>query len=619
VTLTVNPAWDAFYRSTSRRGANLDIEAELQDLAGTPIDLDDPLSDTQATVSDTVSAGTYYLLVTGVGNINTPYSDYDSRGQYFINGSVPPAAADTTAPTPNPMTWASAPAAVSDSAISMTASTATDETSSVEYNFECTVGGSGCASSGWQSGTTHLATGLAASTSYTYQVTARDQAQVPNETVSSVTASATTDAPPPPPLAPTGLAANGVSETGIDLSWTDNATTETAYRVERSPDGLDSFSVIANLGANATGYNDSGLTASTTYDYRVFASNPSGDSGYDSASGTTNSAPTHTNYLAGSDTPVSGTVSGTYTATRADGGAVQSITERESGGRKSNRHSFLEHRWNFTINSGATVMVYANAWSGGSTDGDVFKFEYSVDSGSSFLPMFSVSSELDSNLQFFDLPSSTAGSVIVRVIDSNQATGSRELNTVFVDHLYIQVGTPSTEPPNGDPSGLTSSLVSSSRIDLIWTDGSTNESGFTVDRSLDGSSWSEIADLPAGSESYSDTGLDPETHYFYRVRAYNLNDVSAYTEYDVTTDPAPALGLEASGYKVKGKHHVALTWSPSANVVIYRNGNPLSPSVTVNGTAYDDNIGTKGGATYTHKVCLVADSSICSNTTTSVF
>ena len=91
--------------------------------------------------------------MTGVGNAVTPYSEYDSLGQYFINGSVPTAAADTTAPTPDPMEFASLPAAISQDAISMTAVTATDDISAVQYNFRCTAGGQGCVNSGWQSGT----------------------------------------------------------------------------------------------------------------------------------------------------------------------------------------------------------------------------------------------------------------------------------------------------------------------------------------------------------------------------------------------------------------------------------------------------------------------------------
>ena len=65
-----------------RCGANLDIQAELLDSGGGSVDLHEPDTDTTATVFATVAAGTYYLAVTGVANSVTPYSDYDSMGEY---------------------------------------------------------------------------------------------------------------------------------------------------------------------------------------------------------------------------------------------------------------------------------------------------------------------------------------------------------------------------------------------------------------------------------------------------------------------------------------------------------------------------------------------------------
>jgi hypothetical protein len=96
---------------------------------------------------------------------------------------------DLTPPSPDPLTWASVPHATSQSAIVMTAATATD-ISGVEYSFECTAGGGH--SSGWQSGATYTDTGLSANTTYTYRVQARDKSPAHNTTGYSATASATT-------------------------------------------------------------------------------------------------------------------------------------------------------------------------------------------------------------------------------------------------------------------------------------------------------------------------------------------------------------------------------------------------------------------------------------------
>jgi alpha-galactosidase len=97
--------------------------------------------------------------------------------------------ADTTAPTPNPLTWASVPQSSSQTVIVMMATTATDP-SGVEYFFECTVGGGH--SSAWQNSATYTDTGLSPSTTYTYRVQARDKSPAHNTTGFSATASATT-------------------------------------------------------------------------------------------------------------------------------------------------------------------------------------------------------------------------------------------------------------------------------------------------------------------------------------------------------------------------------------------------------------------------------------------
>jgi hypothetical protein len=99
---------------------------------------------------------------------------------------------DSAAPTPNPMTWASAPAAIDETSIGMTATTATDG-SGVEYFFQNTTAGMDSHNSGWQLGTSWTDTGLDAGTTYTYQVKARDKSPTNNETaVSTPPALATT-------------------------------------------------------------------------------------------------------------------------------------------------------------------------------------------------------------------------------------------------------------------------------------------------------------------------------------------------------------------------------------------------------------------------------------------
>ncbi|QTN32338.1 Ig-like domain-containing protein [Akkermansiaceae bacterium] len=130
---------------------------------------------------------------------------------------------DTTAPTPNPMTWASVPAAVNSTSITMTATTASDP-SGVEYSFTETSGNPGATNSGWQDSPTYTDTGLQANTQYTYTVTARDKAATPNATAASGSASATTNAYASPVSAGVSTVAASPAAVPADNTTTSNIT-----------------------------------------------------------------------------------------------------------------------------------------------------------------------------------------------------------------------------------------------------------------------------------------------------------------------------------------------------------------------------------------------------------
>ncbi|MFZ4790785.1 MAG: DUF4082 domain-containing protein [Candidatus Competibacteraceae bacterium] len=136
--------------------------------------------------------------------------------------------------------------------------------------------------------------GLTATTTYQYRVRATDAAG--NLSAYSAVASATTQTPPDmePPTVPAGLNATPTSATQINLTWTasiDNVAV-TGYQVERCQGaGCSNFAQITM--PTATSFSDSGLTATTTYQYRVRATDAAGNlSAYSAvASATTQAAP----------------------------------------------------------------------------------------------------------------------------------------------------------------------------------------------------------------------------------------------------------------------------------------------------------------------------------------
>ena len=127
--------------------------------------------------------------------------------------------------------------------------------------------------------TSYSNTGLLGSTSYRYRVRAYNTS---GDSDYSNTASATTPAPPALPAAPTGLTATAISRNQINLAWTDNATNEDGFKIERCRGATcKNFSQIAIIvGANATTYSDTNVSPRTTYRYRVRAHNNGGNSAY---------------------------------------------------------------------------------------------------------------------------------------------------------------------------------------------------------------------------------------------------------------------------------------------------------------------------------------------------
>jgi chitodextrinase len=87
------------------------------------------------------------------------------------------------------------------------------------------------------------------------------------------------------------------------------------------------------------------------------------------------------------------------------------------------------------------------------------------------------------------------------------------------------------------PTGLRATAVSRSRIDLSWSDTSTNETRFEIQRSTAGQAFQLVATVPANSVFFADIGLRARTTYTYRIRACNLLGCSTPSNQASATTP----------------------------------------------------------------------------------
>lgn len=116
-----------------------------------------------------------------------------------------------------------------------------------------------------------------------------------------------------------------------------------------------------------------------------------------------------------------------------------------------------------------------------------------------------------------------------------------------VSRVALQVLAPTAAPPA--PANLSAAANGEHAIDLTWDDTAITETGFALEWSADGTSgWTLLANPAADAASYSDTGLDPGTTRFYRLRAVNgAGDSSNSNVASATTEGGNAAPTIDSG------------------------------------------------------------------------
>ena len=324
--------------------------------------------------------------------------------------------------------------------------------------------------------------GLSAGKRYYYRVYAWNGTanSALSNTVSAVPGQST---PGGTPSAPTGLTASAVSSSQINLSWTDNATNENGYRVERSTDGV-TWSLFSNFGVNQNSAGVTNLSPGTRYYFRVQALGSSANSGWSNVANTTTLGTTPNPGAPATPTLLSVLPSTTLANTI--------------------NVSWIDHATN---ESGYKIER--------STDGANFSIVGGTDAGGTF--------HRNTNL--------TAGRRYwYRVYAWNAAANSARSAVMSAVAQANPGDPPPPPPPRPTLMRVIPSATFARALNLFWSDHATNESGYRIERSTDGVDFSSLTGAAANSMFLMDSNLTAGQRYYYRVYAWNASGTSAYSD-----------------------------------------------------------------------------------------
>ena len=167
--------------------------------------------------------------------------------------------------------------------------------------------------------------------------------------------------------------------------------------------------------------------------------------------------------------------------------------------------------------------------------------------------------------------------------------------------------------PPAAPTNLTAAAPVCNQVNLGWTDNANNEDGFKIDRSTDGTNFSQLTTVGANVTSYSDTTVAATTQYWYKVKAYNGGGDSAYSNTATVTTPQ-CTGTPPAAPTIRrvtrGRTNISFTWYDNATdetgYRVYRGLTSTSltliATLPANTTSYNST-GLSRRTTYYFKVC----------------
>ncbi|HYC60326.1 MAG TPA: metallophosphoesterase, partial [Thermoanaerobaculia bacterium] len=383
--------------------------------------------------------------------------------------------------------------------------------------------------------------------------------------------------PATPPAAPSALTVEATSTTAVDLQWTDHSDNEDRFTIERCTGTMTTcdadptlFASIAQPAANATTYSDSGLTASTTYSYRIRAENAFGNSAFsDTASATTDTpceAPAVTlepqtqTITVGASTTLTATATGTgpltyewyigappETSTPISGATTATITVSPTTTttywvRVVNACGQADSAMATVVVEPCEYEVTPTSFNFGSPGGNG---EVAITTDD---PCAWSSSSSAAWITLNAGQSGTGSGETTFTVHANQ--GLQRSGTITVAGIEIAI-TQDAAPPPAAPTSVNAFAMSNHRIRATWS-AAAGANGYEVLRRSPGGTFVVIGSTTA--TLYNDDTVTPATAYLYAVRALNAVGSSPQSAHDIALARGFTDGNFGAGTLVKADH-----------------------------------------------------------------
>lgn len=372
--------------------------------------------------------------------------------------------------------------------------------------------------------------------------------------------------PTPPtsaPAAPTNAVASAVAFNQVNITWVDNSSNEDEFDIERSDDAGAHWTQVGAVSANVVAYGDLTTLATTTYSYRVRARNTFNSVSYSAYTNVT----TTTTPVA----PPLGTGDGAAGAYFNDSGGqhfvgtpalsrVDSTIDFNLGGGSPGSGIGADNfsvRWTGKIQPSysQTYTFYTQSDDGvrlsinGQTVIDNFNDHGTIENTGTIA--LSAGAQYAFVMEFYE----AGGDAVARLSWSSASTPKQ-----VVPRSQLYSGTAPVAP-----IGLAATAVSGTQINLAWQDQSANETGFAVLRKAGvGGTYATVATLNPNTTSYSDSGLSPDTKYYYRVQALNFAANSALSNESFATTPVPPLTPTGATASYITQNSLVLNWTDNS-------------------------------------------------------